>query len=174
MTDAAPHAPAPAAAAEPPAAAEQEDSLDFEEVIRATDVLVLVVCVEIQGPDQLRKVCAYYRTWNVAEVATASAAGKPVLTLVGKASRWSGELCESGHLHEWQALSRLPRWDKASMRRISLTFEPSHDTMSDVVHLIEVETAATTAEDDHEREESRCQRHDASVHSARGHRSRHR
>ena len=102
-------------------------------------------------PVGLKRMCAFYRTWCLAELAKAAEAGTPVVTLIGKASTWSGELLTSGHRHEWEALSNMTRWDKASTRKISLSFEPSPFTMASLTHLIDMETAMVSIEEDHKR-----------------------
>ena len=102
-------------------------------------------------PVGLKRMCAFYRTWCLAELAKAAEAGTPVVTLIGKASTWSGELLTSGHRHEWEALSNMTRWDKASTRKISLSFEPSPFTMAGLTHLIDMETAMVSVEEDHKR-----------------------
>ena len=102
-------------------------------------------------PVGLKRMCAFYRTWCLAELAKAAEAGTPVVTLIGKASTWSGELLTSGHRHEWEALSNMTRWDKASTRKISLSFEPSPFTMASLTHLIDMETAMVSIEEDRKR-----------------------
>ena len=84
-------------------------------------------------------------------MAKAAEAGTPVVTLIGRASTWSGELLTSGHRHEWEALSNMARWDKASTRKISLGFEPSPLTMADLTHRIDMRQSDASIEDDHKR-----------------------
>ena len=102
-------------------------------------------------PVGLKRMCALYRTWCLAELAKAAEAGTPVVTLIGKATTWSGELLTSGHRHEWEALSNMARWDKASTRKISLSFEPSPFTMAGLTHRMDMETAMVSIEENHTR-----------------------
>jgi hypothetical protein len=102
-------------------------------------------------PVGLKRMCAFYRTWCLAELAKAAEAGTPVVTIIGRASTWSGELLTSGHRHEWEALSNMARWDKASTRKISLGFEPSPLTMAGLTHRIDMETAMSVRSEDHKR-----------------------